>query len=390
MRAVLPSALAVFAVVVIGISAVDLGPAKEKAVRAYDQGNYEEARKGLVELDAAGALNGPLLYRLFFCEKATDHDDDARKALDRARAALEKELAASASLEVAFYLANAYTNLGRAPEARQVAHDMTVKIDSGAYVPPKTAIALFQTGKLYQDQNRQDQASAFYAKAVDAFELADGRYVGSARWALRYLGNNAFARADFATAEKYLARLTALPGAEAADWDALAAARARLGKYAPAAAAWKASVKLDQAHADDARYAARLAETAAVIAPLPEGAPGGAAFRSMGQADLETFLKSQSEAVTASKAKTTAAMQPEKEGAPPRSLDPKLRTETVEALLATRRLFVAAALEYGLRGYGIRETAFREGYAVLVFQDTAWELPPDPVPAVKGKGTGGS
>jgi tetratricopeptide (TPR) repeat protein len=390
MRHVVRSVFVVVSVASIGLAADDLGPVKEKAVRLYDQGNYDEARKALIELDNAHALDGPLLYRLFFCEKSAGHDDAARQALDRARNVLEGELSASSSLELAFYLANTYTNLGRAMDARQVAHDMTDKIESGTIAAPKGGIALFQAGKLYQDQGRQDEATAYYRRAVDALDLADGRYVGNARWALRYLGNNAFARADFAEAEKALARLTELGGAETADWDALASARTRLAKYTLAAEAWKASVKLDPAEADDPRYAARLADTAALIAPLPVGAPGGTAFVSMSQTDLETFLKSQSEAAAATQAAITAKLKPEKAGMPPRPVDPKLRAESVAMLLATRRLFVAAGLEYALRGYGIRETAFREGYAVLVFQDSSWELPPDPMPASNARGKAGS
>lgn len=363
MRLGIPSAVAVFAFAGLVLAADELGPVKEQAVRLYDQGNYGAAQKTLEDLDNARALDGPLLYRLFFCEKAIGHDERALKALDRARIALEGELAASTSLEVAFYLANTYTNLGRVPEAKQIAHDATGRVESGKIVAPKSAIALFQVGKLYQDQGRQDEASGYYGKAVDAFDLTEGRYVGNARWALRYLGTNAFARADFAASEKAFARLTEIGGAESADWETLAVARARRGEYAPAAEAWKASVKLHPADADDARYAARLAETASVIAPLPAAAPGGTAFTLLSQTELEAFLKAQSQTAIA---------------APSRATDPKLRAATASTLLETRRQFVAAGLEYAMRRYGIRETAFREGYAVLIFQDRAWELPPSP------------
>jgi tetratricopeptide (TPR) repeat protein len=375
MRLGIPATLSVFAVAALALAADDLAPVKEAAVRLYDQGNYDEARRTLEDLDNARVLDGPLLYRLFFCEKTAGHDDSARKALDRARVALEEELAASTSLEVAFYLANTYSNLGRAPDAKQVAHDATGKIESGAITAPKSAIALFQVGKLYQDQGRQVEATTYYAKAVDAFDLTDGRYVGNARWALRYLGNNAFARPDFAASEKAFARLATIGGAEAADWETLAEVRVRIGHYAPAAEAWKAVVKMNPADADDARYAARLADTAALIAPLPAAPPGGTAFTSMSQTDLETFLKAQSQAVVA--AQTGAN-------------DPKLRAEAASKLLETRRQFVAAGLEYTVRRYGIRETAFREGYAVLIFQDRAWELLPDPEPAEGAADTGGS
>ena len=98
MRLGIPAALSVFAVAAVAavaLTADDLGPVKEEAVRLYDQGIYGEARKTLEDLDNARVLDGPLLYRLFFCEKATGHADDARKALERARAALEEEMASS-------------------------------------------------------------------------------------------------------------------------------------------------------------------------------------------------------------------------------------------------------------------------------------------------------
>jgi tetratricopeptide (TPR) repeat protein len=363
MRRGISSGLAAIALAGLAVAADDLGPVKEQAVRLYDQGKYGEALKTLVDLDTARALDGPLLYRLFFCEKASGHDDSARKALERAQVALEDEWGASPSLEVAFYLANTYTNLGRAADAKRVGEDATGKIASGKIAAPKSAIALFQVGKLYQDQGRPTEATAYYTRAVEAFDLTDGRYVGNARWALRYLGTNAFAQSDFAAADNALARLAEIGGAEAIDWEKLAEARVRLGRYAPAAEAWRAVVKLNPADADDPRYAARLADTAAVIAPLPIVPPGGKAFTAMSQTDLEAFIKAQSQSAIAAQAAAT---------------DPKLREETASKLLDTRRLFIAACLEYAVRRYGIRETAFREGYAVLIFQDRAWEPPSDP------------
>ena len=297
---------------------------------------------------------------------AAGHDDAARKILERAQAALEDELAAAPSVEVAFYLANTYSNLGRAEDAKKVAGDATAKIESGRLAAGKSAIALFQVGKLYQDQGRQAEATTHYTRAVDAFDLTDGRYVGNARWALRYLGTNAFARSDFAASEKAHARLAEIGAAEAPDFKTLATARVRLGRHAPAAEAWRALVKLNPADADDARYSARLADTAAVIAPLPLAAAGGAAFTSMSQADLEAFIKSQSQSAAAAQSAAT---------------DPEQHADTASKLLELRRHFVAACLEYAVRDYGIRETAFREGYAVLIFQDRAWEPPQDPEPA---------
>jgi tetratricopeptide (TPR) repeat protein len=375
--------LTAFAVVSAARAADDLGPVKEQAVRLYDRGMYDEARKTLEELDLARALDGPLLYRLFFCEKATGHSDEARRAIERARAALETEITSSASLEVAFYLANTYSNLGRSADAQGIARGVTTKIESGQVAAPTSAIGLFQLGKLYEDQSRQKEASAYYTKAVDAFDLKEGRYTGNAAWALRYLGNVAYARADFEASERALARRTALPGAEAADWNTLAAARARLGKYAPAAEAWKSSIRVDPGNGDDPRYAARLADAAARLAPLPKAPPGGAAFTAMNETDLKAFLKTCSEAAMTDIARATEAMGPEHDGALTHRLDPKRRAEVGRTLREARQRFVAAALEFAVRGYGIRDTAFGDGYAALIFQDGAWELPPDPGPPAK-------
>jgi tetratricopeptide (TPR) repeat protein len=383
------AAVAALAALSAAVAADDLAPVKEEAVSLYDRGRYDDARKTLENLDLARALDGPLLYRLFFCEKVAGHADEARKALDRARTALETEIASSASLEVAFYLANAYSNLGLPPLARQTAQGMTDKIESGHVAKPTSAIGLFQLGKLYEDQSRAGEASAFYAKAVDGFDLADGRYAGNAAWALRYLGNAAFARADFEAAERALARRTGLAGVEAADWNTLAAARVRLGKFALAAEAWKASMQLDPGNGDDPRYAARLADAAVSLAPLPTAA-GGSAFTAMDEPSLKAFLKAQSEAATTAHVHATEAMGPEKDGALTRRLDPKLRAETVRTLREARQRFVAAGLEYAVRGFGIRETAFGDGYAGLIFQDAAWELPPDPKPPAKAEAKGGS
>jgi len=372
------------------LAADDLAEEKETAIRLYDQGVYDQARTALRQLDDAAALDGPLLYRLFFCEKATGHEDDAKKALDRARAALETGIPAARTLEDSFYLANTYANLGRVDDARAAAHDATTRVESGKLAQPATAMGNFQLGKLYQDQGRPAEASKYFQKAVDTFDVSGGRYGGNVRWALRFLGNGAFARRDFAASEASFAKLTGMGGADLADWDALAAARVRLGKYAAAGEAWKAEVRLDPANSDDARYAGRLADTAAAIGPLPESAPDATAFAQMSRADLETFLKTQSDAALASQSRIGEAMAAGKDGAPTKPIDAKRRSEESQKLAGTRKLFVAAALEYSLKQYGIRETAFREGYAVLIFQDRAWEVPPDPELAADGAGKAGS
>lgn len=356
----------------------DLAPVAAEAIRLYDQGRYEEALADLQGLDAAGAADGPLLYRLFFCERTTGHELEAQKALERARVALEKAVTTATSIEIPFYLANAYANLGKLPDAQGVAREALGKLDAGTYRPPDTAIGAFQVGKLNQDVGKTQDAVRWYRKAVDGFDLGDGRYEANARWALRYIGNAAYAQNDFAGSEAAFVRLTKIGGALPADWNALAAADVRQGKYAAAAESWKASVKLDPSGADDARYSARLAETAAGLAPLPDKTPEGTPLGSLVQAELETLLADQAATARALQARASEARKPDGKDSAPRPLGPKLRGEIDGKLKEARKLFVAAALEYAVRRLPLRETAFREGYAVLVFQNSEWEVPPDP------------
>ncbi len=356
----------------------DLAPEKQAAVLQYDKGDYAEALGTLQQLDNARALDGPLLYRLFFCQKALGHPEDSRKALDRAREALEAEIGKPHALDVPFYLANTYANLGRPQDAKNTAQSATSDVEAGKVAVPKTAIGEFQLGKLYQDQGRQSDAVAHYRKAADGFDLADGRYAGNLRWALRYVGNAALGTNDLPAAESAFAKLATTGTAEGPDWDGLATTRVRMGKYAEASEAWRSSVKFDPANSDDARYAARLAEQAVPLAPLPAKTPGGVAWSAMTQADLESALKEQAAAAKATMGRASEAMKLDPSGSPTVALDSKLREELTGSLKKTRALFVAAGLEYSVRHLGIRETAFREGYAVQIFQERAWELPADP------------
>jgi tetratricopeptide (TPR) repeat protein len=328
------------------------------AVALYDAGKYAEARAALEALDAQGQLSGPLLYRLFFCRRALGDEPAAKDALERARAALESEAGAAGSLEVPFYLANTYANLGLKEEARTVAVETSRKVAAGALPKPASAMESFQLGRLQQEAGDADGAAASYAKAVEGFGAG---YPGQSRWARRYLAERAVSRGDFAAAEPHLTALTALPGAGAADFRQLALANGRLRRWEAAALAWREAVRLDPANADDPRYAARLADVATQLGSVPDRAPDGRGWNVLSIAELEETMRDAQRRTVDARNRAGSAT--------------KEQRSAIEAdLRDARGRLTASGLEYALRGMGLREFAFKEGIAVLIFQDAPWTL----------------
>ncbi|HEX6852910.1 MAG TPA: hypothetical protein VF139_16050 [Candidatus Polarisedimenticolaceae bacterium] len=329
------------------------------AVALYDAGKYAEARAALEALDAQGQLSGPLLYRLFFCRRVLGDEPAAKDALERARASLESENTTAKSLEIPFYLANAYANLGLKDEARTVAVETARKVGSGGLPKPASPMESFQLGRLQQEAGDAEAASASFATAVEGFGSG---YPGQSRWARRYLAERAMSRGDFAAAEPHLAALVSFPGAGAADYRQLALANGRLRRWEAAARAWREAVRLDPANADDPRYAARLADVAVQLGSLPERAPDGRGWNVLSTAELEETLRD---------AQRRAGDARNRAGSAPREERPKIEADLREA----RGRLTASGLEYALRGMGLREFAFKEGIAVLIFQDAPWTLP---------------
>lgn len=343
--------------------------ATEQATRAialYDEGKCAEARPILETLDADGNADGPLLYRLFFCRARTGDAAGAKEALERAASALEAEHRARPRLETAFYLANAYQNLDRDAAARTVAAEATARLESGAWPEPRLAIERFQTGKLYEDQARTEDASRWYRAALEGFAREGRLYPGQSRWARRYLAQQAFSRADFAVAEKEYAELVALGEVSRTDWIRLATASAKLAHYSSAADAWRQADKADPARGDDPRYASALARLAAGLGTLPATAPDGRPWGRLSREELEELMLANANRVKEARARAASAGSP---------LDANGRAELEKAIAEAKQVFVAAGLEYAVRGLPIRETAFGSNYAPMIFHEAQWELP---------------
>jgi len=331
-------------------------PSPETAVRLYEDGKYDEARRILEAIDQEGKATGPLLYRLFFCRATAGDREGGREVLLRAVKRLEDERATAPTLEGYFYLDNAYASLGRSADLLRSAKEGVAALESGRIEADSSPISRFQVAKLHQDAGRTDEAVKLYGAALEAFRESGRTFPGSERWARRFLATTALSKADYATAEKHLTALTALPGASAEDWNRLAIARVRIGHFAEASDAWRESVRRDPENADDPRYSGRLAQTAAEVAPMPATSPSGKPWQQLTREELEAVMKDSATAVLDAR----------------RRLTPEGRKAFEDLVAKTRPAFVAAGLEYACRRLPIRETAFREGYAVLIFQDAAW------------------
>ncbi len=323
------------------------------AVRLYDAGAYPEAREVLERLNREGKLDGPLLYRLAFARAKTGDAAGAEQAETAALVALETAWKEAPDLETGFYLSNVYRNRRRAADARAVAAAATARVERGEWPEPEDGLARFRVAKLYEDQSRRDGAERWYRAAVETLAREPDRFPAYLRWAHRYLGDVEFARGEFdAASSDYAAMLADTPGTPDG-WDRLGTSLARLGKFGEAADAWRSAEKLDPANGDRYRYCWRLARQAGDIGKLPVAAPDGRAIATLSKEDLEALMK-------------------DRAGVPERAAAGTVGTAELAGARAT---FLAAALEYAMRNYPIRETAFFGGYAPLIFHPDRWIEP---------------
>lgn len=366
-RAGIGAALVALAAIGLSPAALTAEPqdANARAVALYDAGNYAEARVLLEQRVAAGASDGPTLYRLYFCQREAG-DDAARTTLLAARAALEAELPAATRLEVPFYLANVYRNTARLADASRIAQEATARVEAGTLAQPKDGLGMFQLGKLYADQDRPGDAANWYKQAIKAFAAAGEKLPPAAQWAARFLGEKADEAGDFAVANENLGLLLDAGSATIPDLNRLAIVRVRLGDFEGAATAWRKAGILNPVEGDHPRYCAQLAKQAAEIGTLPAKAPDGRGWETLSPAELEERMLERAAAAHAALA-----------AAPPRDTLELDRVREINAAIGKdREVFVRAALEYAMRGLPIRETAFRGGYAPMIFHADQWKLPP--------------
>jgi tetratricopeptide (TPR) repeat protein len=347
---------------------------RTRALAAYDEARYDEALELLARLDADGQARGADLYRLYYCQTVANMPA-ARETQRRAIAALEQDLQGATDAEVSFYLANAYRNVGRLSDMQRVAGEATSKVESKEWPAPTSGTWAFRLGKLYADQGGEAKAAEWYDRAVTMLVdegKGDSTY---ARWASRYLGRRAYDAGDHEGAARHYKILLDGDDGTVEDLDRLAVSSLRLNRFVDAAAAWRRAVILEPATSNRSRYAAQLCDAAREFDGLPESAPDGKPWESLGRGELEQLLADQ-----AGKGRSTVA------SAKGTVLEADGYAKLSAEINEIRGLFVRAALEYILQGYPIRETAFRSGYAPMIFRESEWTVPKILRPAGMRKG----
>jgi len=335
---------------------------RAEAESLYAQGRYSEALPILEQLDASGDANGPLLYRLTYCQSKTGAPAASEASERRALETLEGELETAPTLEVPFYLSNIYRNTGRIADANRVAAETTERVETGGLPKPETGMDMFQLGKLYADQDRAELATEWYTQAVDAL-TADGRVGGPyVRWASRYLAEAAYNRKDHDAAQKYYGTLVDEGEGAGPEFERLAISRARVGMYREAADAWRLVESSNPPDPNRARYAGRLCRLAATLKSQSPLAPSGKPWTELTQQELEELMKQEAGRAMQVYTEAQEAAQPTKEE----------RRAYLAKLKEAKAVFVPAALEYTLRGLDIRQTAFFGGYARLILNRSAW------------------
>jgi tetratricopeptide (TPR) repeat protein len=365
---------------------------RASALTLYGEGKYEQALPLLQALDAAGAADGALLYRLYFCQRHAK-DPAARTTQERARVQLEKEYADSPDLEAPFYLANVYRNVGRLADMRRVAAEAISRIENGSLPQPATGVEMFRLGKMYADIDRKEEAAGWYSRAVEM--LDDGEAVSAPpyiAWAARQIAVWALSKEDYAVAAEYYALLPMGTKDSLPDLDSMATASCRAGMYAQAKEAWLQAERLDPANANRFRYSRHLAAMAEELGRLPMNAPDGRTWQELSKEELQSEMIERVSAVreVVASGREAEALVRGVDMAATEALGPseslkkfkiqlrRLRGMLLQNLQAEIDLakpdFVAAGLEITINRYGIRETAFFGGYAPLIFNKEQWSL----------------
>jgi len=337
---------------------------RDKAVRLYDEGQYEEARSLLEQMDAEGKADGPLLYRLSFCQRMAG-DAKARETQTRAVAELERAVDAAKTLEVPFYLANAYGNNAKLSDRERVAREATQRVERGELPAARSGLDWFRLAKLYDDTGNKEKAADGFRKALAEFGGAGVKsHAAYVRWSSLFLAKDAEQRGDWAAAAAAQAAVVADGEATRSDYDRLAVLHLRARQYDEAAAAWKKMERLDPVDGDRARYSNKIATMAHALGQIPDKAPDGRAWNELTREELEELMLQRS----------TNAKEAVAESKQPEGVSSDRREELREVVRRDQPVFVAAALEYVVRNLSIRETAFFGGYAPMIFRQEAWKI----------------
>jgi tetratricopeptide (TPR) repeat protein len=345
-------------------------------IAAYDAGLYPEALTLFEAVDAEGAADGLVLYRMAYCYSAVQRDRTrSQQTYERALSALEGRVAtATARLEEHFYLVNALLNLGRPEEAKVAAARATEAVESCAVAVGPDGTSAFRVGKLYGDSGNTERQAAWYRRALAQFDSEPSPPPAYIERAVTALASFALEGGDWDDAAARLERLHGLYPDNSSTLLRLYVAQALSGDFDGASESLRKAREAGGARSEDIVYLeGMLKKTRRIMGaghPISVTEPDGRTYPSLSRAELEERIRA---AITDGRELIGAPAEEgsyviELRGKQKRELKvpgPELlaRIDTAQARL------LMLSFEIVRRDLSMRETAFAAGAAPLILHD---------------------
>ena len=317
--------------------------AAAEGARLYDTGDYDAARPLLEKAAEQGIESGELFYRLAYIYDMKSLPEKSRSFREKAAPLLERDaVSKEGTLEIWYYLAANYANLGRPEEMGKAARK---GIEGYAEARDLSGEDQFRLGRLHQFAEDGTRSALAYRRAVEAFEKEKSPNPVFYGLALQADARTDFQSRRYADASRKLQQAAQIsPGNAPGPYDT---ALAHLG-----------AGNLEQAEADFGRV-----REGALITEAQYGADVARRLREAGGAVTQTpdgkvLLEMDNTALEGAIQSAAASLRKAREG--------REKGEGGDAVLEPQRLFFSLVAEWMLRGKAIREAALSGGYADLI------------------------
>ncbi len=372
----------------------------KKANTLYFENKFDEALDYFLKAYEKGCQDGVTQYKIFYCYMKSGDKEKEQQFLKSALSTLERESEEKPALETFFYLANAHFSMDMKMPGTEASKKAIKLYEQGNFGNLKDSLSYFQLGKIHLDGGQRKKAHEFYRIAYERSKKKKDLPIAYVKM---ILGEIAFADYD---KKKYAAALDGFNHLLDIDPDIhklgskyrhiysyVAISAIHLGDYEQSERAWKKVIEKGLPYSEEAQYNHRIARAAldqssvwseVDITPADKQAKDlmndEMRFRQFKhdfmvkdytKMDNDSLEKKIVEISKEAKEIKNKASQPADEELQQESMDKELVNKKLQEL---RRSFVFALVEYISRGLLVREKAIKNGFAVQVMRNDAWEV----------------